>query len=294
MKKIIIGCLFVVFQITLSAQNGNPTYSDEIENWFQQRYSALKKEDGWLNLVGLYWLETGKNTFGTNSQNKLVFPKEFNVPFAGYVELINNQVILKVNKNIPIKVNGKLPQNPIIFSVDSNINATVSYKSFHWRVIKREDKIGIRLRNNDASLVKNFKSIDRFKTDSNWRITATFQAPLYPSTIPIKNVIGQTVQMKLLGKLIFTKDGKIYSLDAVEEGEYLFVIFGDATNNISTYGAGRFLLVDKPNANGTTIIDFNKSYNPPCAFTKFATCPLPPSQNILTISVTAGEKKYEH
>lgn len=293
MKKLIIGYLFTLLQITLSAQVRN-SYNDEIDKWFQQRYTALKKEDGWLNLVGLYWLEQGKNTLGTNEQNKLVFPKDFGVPFVGYVELINNNVILEVNKNIPLKVNGKQLEHPVIFSVDSNINATVSYKSFHWRVIKREDKIGIRLRNNNAPLVKNFKSINRFKTDANWRITASFQAPLFPSTIPIKNVIGQTVQMKLLGKLIFTIGGKIYSLDAVEEGEELFVIFGDATNSSSTYGAGRFLLVDKPNADGKTFIDFNKAYNPPCAFTKFATCPLPPLQNILPISVTAGEKKYGH
>jgi len=293
LRKLIIGCLFTILQITLSAQTDNP-YNGEIEKWFQQRYAALKKEDGWLNLVGLYWLEEGKNTFGTNEQNKLVFPKEFGVTFAGYVELINNKVMLEANKNIPLKVNGKQLEHPVIFSVDSNIDATVSYKSFHWRVIKREDKIGIRLRNNNAPLVKTFKSINRYKTDSIWRIAASFQAPLFPSTIPIKNVIGQTVQMKLLGKLIFTIGGKMYSLDAVEEGDDLFVIFGDATNSISTYGAGRFLLVDKPNADGKTFIDFNKAYNPPCAFTKFATCPLPPLQNILPISITAGEKKYLH
>lgn len=293
MKKLILGCVFILLQITLSAQVLN-SYNDEIERWFQQRYAALKKEDGWLNLVGLYWLEQGKNTFGTNDQNMLVFPKEFGIPFAGYVELINGKVILEANKNSPLKVNGKLQQHPIIFSVDSNINASVSFNSFHWRVIKREDKIGIRLRNNNAPLVKNFQSINRFKTDSTWRITASFQAPLFPSTLPIKNVIGQTVQMKLLGKLIFSIGGKIYSLDAVEEGDDLFVIFGDATNSSSTYGAGRFLLVDKPNTEGKTFIDFNKAYNPPCAFTKFATCPLPPLQNILPISITAGEKKFGH
>lgn len=293
MKKLILGCVFILLQITLSAQAVN-SYNDEIERWFQQRYAALKKEDGWLNLVGLYWLEQGKNTFGTNDQNMLVFPKEFGIPFAGYVELINGKVILEANKNIPLKVNGKQQQHPIIFSVDSNINASVSFNSFHWRVIKREDKIGIRLRNNNAPLVKSFQSINRFKTDSTWRITASFQAPLFPSTLPIKNVIGQTVQMKLLGKLIFSIGGKIYSLDAVEEGDDLFVIFGDATNSSSTYGAGRFLLVDKPNTEGKTFIDFNKAYNPPCAFTKFATCPLPPLQNILPISITAGEKKFGH
>ncbi len=293
MKKLILGCVFILLQITLSAQAVN-SYNDEIERWFQQRYAALKKEDGWLNLVGLYWLEQGKNTFGTNDQNMLVFPKEFGIPFAGYVELINGKVILEANKNIPLKVNGKQQQHPIIFSVDSNINASVSFNSFHWRVIKREDKIGIRLRNNNAPLVKSFQSINRFKTDSTWRITASFQAPLFPSTLPIKNVIGQTVQMKLLGKLIFSIGGKIYSLDAVEEGDDLFVIFGDATNSSSTYGAGRFLLVDKPNTEGKTFIDFNKAYNPPCAFTKFATCPLPPLQNILPISITAGEKKFVH
>ncbi len=293
MKKIIISCLLFTIQFSLIAQTNN-NYPAEINQWFTNRNEDLKKENGWLNLVGLYWLEQGKNTFGNSSANTIVFPSDFGVAKAGYFELQGNAVRLFTNNNVPITVNGKLANNTIIFSADDNIAVKVQYKSFHWTIIKREDKIGIRLRNNNSSLVKKFNTIDRFAIDTNWKLPAILQAPLFPSNIPIKNVLGQTIQMKLLGKLIFTVNRQVVSLDAVEDGDDLFVIFGDATNNRTTYGAGRFLIAAKPDVNGKTWIDFNKAYNPPCAFTHFATCPLPPSQNILPFEVTAGEKIFKH
>lgn len=268
------------------------SYNQEIEQWKQKRIKSLKSEKGWLNLAGLFWLEQGSNSFGTSVKNKIVFPTGSLPENAGNMILKNGVVTLVNAKGVNIKVNNEIVEKRIIFSTDSIKTPDVSYGAYHWTIIKREDKIGIRLRNFKSEQVKNFNGTPRFATDSLWRFNAILKEPIVPTSIPITNVLGQTIQMKLLGKLIFSLHGEVISLDAVEEENQLFIIFGDATNGKETYGAGRFLYADKPDASGKTVIDFNKAYNPPCAFTPFATCPLPPKQNILAIAITAGEKSY--
>jgi len=279
------------FTGNISAQQLN-SYELEIEQWKLKRISSLKDKNGWLNLAGLYWLEQGNNSFGTGAKNKIVFPKGSLPEFAGNMILVNGVVTLVNAKGVNTKVNNKILKQRIIFSTDSVNTPTVSYGAYYWTIIKREDKIGIRLRNYNSEVVKNFNGTPRYATDSLWRFNAILKEPVAPTTISITNVLGQTIQMKLLGKLIFSLNGAVISLDAVEEENQLFIIFGDATNGKQTYGAGRFLYADKPDAYGRIIVDFNKAYNPPCAFTPFATCPLPPKQNIIKFAITAGEKKF--
>ncbi|MDD2792556.1 MAG: DUF1684 domain-containing protein [Sediminibacterium sp.] len=292
MKKLLFVLIILAMGLGADAQTG--TYAAEIEQWVKGRYAALKNtKSGWLNLAGLYWLEEGKNSFGTAAGNKIVFPKGTIAAKAGYFELNNGKVTLVPEKGVAIQVNGRPITRELIYSKDSLRSAVSSYGSLHWTIIRREDRIGIRLRNDLNESLLHFKSIDRYPADTAWKLEAVLKEPLFPTSIPIKNVLGQTIQMKLLGKLIFTIQGKVFSLDAVGEGDdELFVIFGDATNTHTTYGAGRFMYVPKPDASGKTILDFNKAFNPPCAFTPFATCPLPPQQNVLPVAVTAGEKDY--
>lgn len=141
-------------------------------------------------------------------------------------------------------------------------------------------------------MVKTFTGIERYPTDINWNLPAKLE-PSLGKTIEITNVLGQTAPQPSPGKLVFTIKGKTYKLAAIDEGgENLFIIFGDATSGNETYPAGRFVYVKKPDANGNTYIDFNKAFNPPCAFTDFATCPLPPIQNRLALAITAGEKTF--
>jgi uncharacterized protein (DUF1684 family) len=163
-----------------------------------------------------------------------------------------------------------------------------------WTIIKRGDKIGVRLRNLKSSAAIDFKGVPRFAVDSFWRIAATLQPAGNGANILITNVLGQTSVQKSPGKLVFKFNGAQYSLDALEEGNELFIIFADATSGSTTYPSGRFLSAKKPDADGHTVIDFNKAYNPPCAFTDYATCPLPPKQNDLPFPVTAGEKYDGH
>jgi uncharacterized protein (DUF1684 family) len=292
MLKIKIGiCLFfVLFKLT-AQQNAN--YHTEMEQWKITRINALKADNGWLNLVGLYWLNEGDNSFGTAKSNTIVFPKGSIPANAGKLFVENQTVKLSVAEGVVIKVNDEIVKAPqIVYAKELGKPASMSYGNMHWTIIRREDKIGIRLRDYNSPLVKTFNGVDRFPTDSTWRIDAVLQAPASPSTIPIANVLGQIIQMKLLGSLLFKINDQPFSLDVVEEENKLFVIFGDATNKKETYGAGRFMYIPKPDSSGRTVVDFNKAFNPPCVFTPYATCPLPPKQNILPIAVTAGEKNY--
>jgi uncharacterized protein (DUF1684 family) len=152
--------------------------------------------------------------------------------------------------------------------------------------------MGVRLRDLGHPSLKSFKGIDRFPVDAAWKLEAILKTDSIRKTIPIRNVLGQTTEQYSPGKLQFTIEGKLYSLDALEEEDQLFIIFGDQTNGESTYPSGRFVYVAKPGPDGKTVIDFNKSYNPPCAFTPHATCPLPPRQNQLPLSIVAGEKNF--
>jgi hypothetical protein len=268
-------------------------YQQEIDTWHSRRVQDLKAPNGWLNLVGLYWLDEGASSFGAGTQNKITFPAGTIAEQAGTFQRTGNTVRL-IAQNAEIKVDGKVVKDAVIFDKDSARQPVVSSGHLRWTIIQRGEKIGIRLRDLGSPLVTQFKDIDRFPVDTTWKIQAVLQPQDQTPTIAITNILGQTNQQPSPGKLVFTVDHKQYTLDALEEGDQLFIIFGDETSGKTTYPSGRFLAVKKPGAGGLTTIDFNKAYNPPCAFTSFATCPLPPRQNILPFAVTAGEKNYGH
>lgn len=285
----------LIFILSLSlVSKPDSEYENEIKQWDLNRIQRLKSENGWLNLAGLFWLDEGKNTFGASKENKIVYPNGKIVPNAGYFERNGYIVKLFTNEINNIKVDDKSINESIVFNSDSTSNPTMTYGDLKWTIIKRENRIGIRLRDLKSSNVSNFKGIERFPIDSNWRVKAKLVKELKNKTISIKNVLGQIVQEQTPGRLVFTINNIAYSLDALDEDGDLFIIFGDNTNENETYPSGRFLIAQKPDENGNTYIDFNKAYNPPCAFTPFATCPLPPSQNILILSIKAGEKIYGH
>ena len=273
------------------AQSG-PPYTDGIDAWHKERIESLKKEDGWLNLVGLFWLEPGKNSFGSGAKNKLVFPAGTIPAQAGYFEWKESIVTLVAQKGVELKVDNKTITREIIFQNKPGKPVISSYGTLRWTIIKRNDKIGVRLRDLHSDELTNFKGIDRYPVDESFRVSAILDTINQPASIAITNILGQTSLQQFAGKLRFSLQGKPYSLDALEEDGELFVIFADQTNKQYTYPSGRFLLVKKPGADGHTVIDFNKAYNPPCAFTDFATCPLPPAQNRLAVAVSAGEKKW--
>ncbi|MCK6618164.1 MAG: DUF1684 domain-containing protein [Cyclobacteriaceae bacterium] len=277
-------------------QNETPidvdAYKKEIANWQQQRNAYQVSENGWVNLAGLFWLKEGINSFGSGKMNDLIFPQDKIPEQAGYFVVQGNTVTVKANPDVKFLLNGKDSDGGILFHPDSG-RIMMAYGPLRWFVIKREDKLGIRLRDLEHPLLKEFKGIEFYPVDPVWRLEGRVEWADSSRTIEITNVLGQTLQQRSVGTLIFDYAGKTYRLDALDEGnDEFFIIFGDETNARETYGAGRYLYVPLPDSTGRVIIDFNKAYNPPCAFTEFATCPLPPKQNVLPFAVTAGEKNY--
>lgn len=271
----------------------NMSYVDQINNWKRARVRALKAEDGWLNLVGLIWLNEGNNHFGSGLQNNLVFPSGTIAAKAGVLLRSGDSVWLMPQKGLGFHVNGKpITTKTLIFSGKEN-TAVVDHQNLRFTIIKRSEKLGVRLRHLKAPMLQSFPGIEYFNTDSSWRFKADFIKPAFKQNIIIKNALGQDNPTELAGKIRFEYNGQFYTLDAISEGDYLLIVMGDATSGKTTYAAGRFLYIPKSEAAAADfMIDFNKAYNPPCVFTPFATCPIPPPQNILPFAVTAGEKMF--
>lgn len=295
MRKFSIATILTLISLTNFAQT--TTYFAEVEAWNDTRIAALKQPNGWLNLEGLFWLKKGVNSFGSASSNDLAydnaaFPKHlgdflFENGKVYWKDASKEKIIIKDNAGLVITNDGALN----LLTVTEG-TYTIQWKEFVWVVIQREDKVGVRFRNLKAKTLLEFKGIERYPVNAKWRIRAKV-IPQDQNPLMIMNVLGQNTAQKHGGQLVFEIEGKTYRLDAIDEGGVrLFVTFADATSGETTYGSGRFIELDKPDADGYTYIDFNKAYNPPCAFTEFATCPLPPPQNRLSIAIPAGEKKY--
>jgi uncharacterized protein (DUF1684 family) len=258
-----------------------------------------------LNLEGLFWLHKGVNSFGAGKNNDCVYenPNPSDVFFpdhlGNFIFQGDSVIWENLDKYMGMVNNQSMPLNSKVCVFNTNgLSSEMSWimpgASFSWTIIKREDKIGVRFRNLKSDHVLTFKGITHFPINEKFKIKALLQPPI-ESYLMISNVLGQQVASKNAGKLQFTYQGKAYSLDVIDEGEeQLFITFGDATSGVTTYDAGRFVYIDKPDAKGNTFIDFNQAFNPPCAFTKFATCPLPPPQNLLPFAINAGEKNYGH
>lgn len=265
------------------------SYQQSMQQWYLLRERALKAENGWLNLVGLLWLEEGMNSFGSDSSMQILFPPKM-AARAGSFERRDGKVWL--HSTIPVRIGDIEVKDTLVFHPDSVANPFMQFGDLKWNIIRREDKIGIRLRDLKSRAVTGFPGLERFPLDRRFVVEARYEPHLVPTTIPITNVLGQTTKQFSPGMVHFNLQGKSYSMIAlVEEGE-LFFVFGDPTNDVETYAAGRFLKAEMPPAAGRVILDFNKAYNPPCVFTPYATCPLPPAQNMLDIRITAGEKNF--
>lgn len=274
-----------------AAQINGSTYKNEIAEWDKKRMESLKSATGWVNLSGLFWLKEGENKFGSAAGNELVFKEKDFPALLGTFLLKGNEVVWTTAGDHAVFAQQEKIKTATIFSGEE-INATqLAFQTFRWSIIKREDLVGIRFRDLASPLLDKLQHIERYTINQDWRINARIEKSVLPS-VSILNVLGQTTQEKSAGKVVFEYKGKSYSLDVVDEGTTnLFVLFGDDTNAKETYPTGRFLYIPRPDANGNTIIDFNKAFNPPCAFTPFATCPIPPKQNILPFAVKAGERK---
>ena len=293
MKYFLISLSY--FLVGLSSIQGQTaaSYTASIKHFDSLRFKALTDKNGWLNLAGLYWLKPGNNTFGSATTNALVF-KHKNMPaILGKFKVAETRVSFEFDKAVS-KFPNDYSEEVVLFDATSKTDTSIQFNQFVWSIIIREDKIGVRFRDLKNPALMAFKGNKRFAIDEKWNLQAKLLPP-NPSGLFITNVLGQTTAQDYAGKISFEYQGKNYVLDAISEGPGdLFVVFGDPTNGVNTYHTGRFMYVPRPDKNGNTFIDFNKAFNPPCAYTPYATCPIPPQQNILPFKVTAGELSDQH
>jgi uncharacterized protein (DUF1684 family) len=272
----------------------DPSYSKAIEKWRAERLEEINGEDGWTTLVGLFWLNEGQNKFGSDPSNEIVLPRSSAPKLAGSMRLDNGVVTLEARPDAGITSDGNAASTLVLRSDGDGKPTVLKLGSLKLFVIKRGEKLGLRVKDQQNPARSHFAGLDYFPLDLKWRLDAKFEPCDPPKIIPIVNVLGMVDNMTSPGALVFEVNGKTYRLDPVLEkgSKQLFIIFGDKTTGKETYGAGRYLYADPPGPDGNVVVDFNKAHNPSCAFTKFATCPLPPRQNRLAIRVEAGEKKY--
>jgi uncharacterized protein len=263
------------------------------ETWRTERANRLQAPDGWLSLIGLHWLQSGANTIGSGSDSTLKLsagPEHFGTVF--WVDG-GKEVVFEPAPGVAVISGGQPVTGRIPLHFGEGKPTVVQCGSVSFFVIQRGDKLGLRVKDTESPRRKHFVGLDWYPVDSSWRIDADWVPFDPPHEVKITNVLGQTSSMPVPGKAVFTRDGKTYELIPVDEGadEPLFFIIRDTTSGSETYGASRFLYAERPK-DGKVVLDFNQAQNPPCAFTPFATCPLPPKENRLPFAVTAGEKNY--
>jgi uncharacterized protein (DUF1684 family) len=244
------------------------TYEAEIEAWRERMSESLRSETGWLTLIGLFWLHEGENTVGSDSSCEILLP-ENTPPRLGVIELRGTTVVLRDDS-------------------DPRGASRVELGAIHFAIIKRGDQYGVRARDRNHPARKSFTGRIWYPIDPDYRIKATYIQHPEPRTLQIMNVAGISTPITNPGYVEFALNGQHVRLEAFNEGgDDLWFVFRDA--NPDVYRASRFLYAPLT-PDGSAILDFNKAYNPPCAFTPYATCPLPLKENILSISIEAGEK----
>jgi uncharacterized protein (DUF1684 family) len=269
------------------------SYVAEIEKWRRTREENLKKDDGWLTVAGLFWLEPGNNRAGTASSNSVVLPPGSAPPRIGNFFFKDGNVKFTAEPGVEVTSSGKRVQTLEMRSDVPGPADIITVKGLSMFVIKRGERFAIRLRDTNSSFRREFTGLHWFPVDEAWRITAEFVPYNPPKQIPVLDITGNTERQPCPGYAVFQIDRKQYRLEPVAEGDRLFFIFRDQTAGKETYPAGRFFYSDAPR-DGKVVLDFNKAYNPPCAFTPYATCPLPPAQNRLAVRIPAGELVYHH
>jgi uncharacterized protein (DUF1684 family) len=289
--QILLGSV-VIFVTAAQAQTD---YAKGIEKWRSEREANLKKETGWLTVAGLFWLKEGINTVGAGEKFDVRLTDNFKKGKFGEIEFKEGKAVLKVAKGIDAQIDGKSVSAAVDLVSDEKGKPTeIRTGTQTFVLIKREERFGIRLKDSNSEARRNFKGLHWFPIDESYKVTARFEAWPEPKELSVPNVLGGNFKMKSPGVLKFSLNGKECALQpVVEDDEMLFIIFGDGSNRSDTYKSGRFLYAEKP-VNGEVVLDFNKAENPPCAFTPYATCPLPPAGNKLEVEIKAGEKRYDH
>ena len=288
--------------LSLALGQADSSYRQQLLKWRADRLAELTADDGWLTVVGLFWMHQGQNHAGSGKGMDLTLappaPADLGT-FAWQGERVTFTPAagVAVRTTILGARGTEAAHSAVTGAIAIETDKTVlEHGSLQMVVIRRGQRVGLRVRDRDSAPRRAFKGLEYFPIQESRRVRARFEAFDPPQRVPIVNVLGDQNDMISPGRLVFELDGVTHSLDALyetEEKKDLFIILRDRTSGESTYPAGRYMHVPLP-VNGTTELDFNRAYNPPCAFTDFATCPLPPKQNWLKAKIEAGEKAVAH
>lgn len=264
-------------------------YHESLQEWKENRIDVLKGPVNWLRLDGIYWMSEGENTFGSGDGQDLQLPDGTIPEHAGVMHLEDGVVTMKVADGVMITHEGEPVTEMMMY--DGGERYRVEHRDLVWFIDNRGEQYGLRLYNRDNPKADAFEGFPAYPVNRDWYLHARFVPNSDSTTILLDNVIGKEVERDSPGNIHFKVEGKDISVIAFEANSGLFIMFTDQTNRTETYHAGRYMIIPFPDEDGHTIIDFNKAYNPPCAFNTFTTCQLPPPQNRLDLKIEAGEKR---
>jgi uncharacterized protein (DUF1684 family) len=285
----IMACLAASCSAEYSAVDP-AVYEAELQEWRASRLEHLRGPTGYLNLVGLYWLESTSVRIGSAADNDIVFPEKA-AEHIGVIRAMPDGALLEVAANVDVRSRNE-PVTKLLMEDDTSANpVTVTHGALAWSIIKRDGNLALRLRDFEHPAIDAFGPIESYPIDLDLRVKGTLKPFEEPRILNVNTTIeGLGYRPRSPGTVAFEIDGKVHELEAYESGDELFFVFGDLTSGRETYPAGRFLYAAAPDHRGETILDFNRAYSPPCAFNEFATCPVASPRNRLSVRIEAGEK----
>ena len=278
--------------LPLAGLGEDASYQKEIESWRLEREANLKKDGSWLTVAGLYWLREGESTVGADPENDFVLPEGTAPAFVGAFNHEDGKVSFRAQDGVTVARKGKEDQPLSTAALEPGEKNAIALGKLSMWVHASGPRLAIRLRDLDSPIRKEFTGLSWFPVEPAYRVTAKFTPYPKPKDVEILNMLGDIEKYRSPGIVDFELHGQAIRMEPVLNSDgKLWFIFKDGTSGKQTYPSARFLQAEAPK-DGTVVVDFNKAYNPPCAFNPFTTCPMPPKENRLKIRIEAGEKNY--
>ncbi len=289
MTRKAVSCAVAILSILLSVGLAAQDYVAETESWRAEREARLTADDGWLTVAGLFFLTEGDNSFGSSPVNDIVIrtgPER-----AGIVALDDGRITVRAAAGTTLSVDGQDVVSARLWPFEGNDRPTITVGPLSLFAHYSGERLAIRMRDRDSDILRQFRGLQWFPVDDRYRVRGRYVPHDEPVTITLPNILGDVEVFQSSGSVALRVGGRALRMMAIDSGDRLWFIFRDMTSGTETYPAARFLYADAP-ANGVTVVDFNRAYNPPCAFNPYTTCPLPPPENRLPIRIEAGEMDY--
>jgi uncharacterized protein len=290
----LVSSTFLAFLCTLAVTTyaGDDSYRDEIERWRQKREVGLKADDGWLTVSGLFWLKPGETSIGSDPTNDILLPAR-SPSSVGRLKLVDGKAFFRTTPGERVTRDGTPFEGGLIHSDADEHPDTLAVGDVKLILIKRGERFALRLKDNQSPLRSSFAGLRWYPPSEDWRVEARFVAYPKPAKLVMDTIVGDSETAVSPGYVTFERGGEVYKLQAIgQKNGSLWFVFRDGTSGRTTHGGARQLYADPPQGN-VVVLDFNKATNLPCAYIPYATCPLAPPQNRLSLAIEAGELKYE-